>query len=234
MLHRDPPSAPPAVLLIDDDLELCSLLQRFLASSEFAIETAHDGLDGLRKVFAGNCEAVILDVNLPGLNGLDLVRQIRRRSQVPVLMLTARTTLEDRLAGLQGGADDYLGKPFHPEELRLRLRALLRRHHAAATPGRPPLQLNSLVIRPAARQATLHGAPLEITAMEYDILELLALNAGRVVSRDEIFTVLHQREPGPFERTLDTHLSNLRKKLAPNPGVTIRTIRNVGYLLATA
>jgi DNA-binding response OmpR family regulator len=234
MLPGSPQSAPPAVLLIDDDLELCSLLRRLLAGPEFSLETAHDGRDGLRKVFAGHCAAVILDLTLPGISGLDVVRQIRRRSSVPVMMLTARAALEDRLAGLEGGADDYLGKPFHPEELRLRLRALLRRQHAVANPARPPLALNGLVIHPSTRQVTRDAQPVDVTAMEYDILEVLATNAGRVVSRDEIYTVLHQREPSPFERSLDTHLSNLRKKLGGHAGITIHTIRNVGYLLATA
>lgn len=221
---------PPSVLLIDDDVELCGLLQRFLGATEFAVEVSHDGRDGLRRVFAENCQAVILDVMLPGLNGFDVVRQIRRRSAVPVLMLTARTGFEDRIAGLQGGADDYLSKPFHPEELRLRLRALLRRRSGDES-ARVPLQLNELVIDPVSRRALLGEEPLDLTGMEFDILEVLANHAGRAVSRDEIWAVLHQREPNPYERTLDTHLSNLRRKLGPNSGISIRTIRSVGYLL---
>ncbi len=166
---------------------------------------------------------------LPGLDGFELLRQIRRRSQVPIIMLTARTAKADRLAGLDAGADDYLPKPFDPDELVARIRAVLRRSARYPSPTRDVLDVNGVRLSPATREVWSDGAVVELTTIEFDILDLIIRSAGRVVSRDELTAVIHQRPASPLDRSLDVHVSHLRKKLGENGGL-IRTVRGVGYL----
>ncbi len=219
-------------MLIDDDVELCALLRTFLKDFDFEITVCHDGRQGLQHALQDSPAIVVLDVMMPILDGFEVLRQIRRRSAVPVLMLTARIEHGDRMQGFLAGADDYLPKPFHPEELMARCRAMVRRL-ATKTPVREAItQVGGLRLDAESRRAWAGEESLEVTSMEFEILDILARGAGRIVSRDEIWAALHQREPSPFERALDTHISNVRKKIAGRGQVTIRTIRNTGYILA--
>jgi two-component system response regulator CpxR len=217
-----------SILLVDDDIELCELLQEFFARGEIRLETVHDGRRGLARALNGGHDLLLLDVMMPGLDGFEVLRLIRRQSQLPVIMLTARTTQADRVAGLDAGADDYLPKPFGTAELMARIRAVLRRT------GRVPketevLEVAGVRLIPSAREVWSDGAPVPLTTVEYDILEFLAHAAGRTVSRDELTAALYQRRATKFDRSLDMHICNLRKKLGEN-GDLIRTVRGVGYL----
>ena len=224
-----PARAETSLLLVDDDVELGELLGKFLAQRGIHLEVAHDGPRGLARALAGDHDLVLLDVMLPGVDGFDLLRLLRRQSEIPVIMLTARTTQEDRVAGLEAGADDYLPKPFGTAELLARIRAVLRRT------GRAPkesavLAAGAVRLIPSARAVTVEGSAVGLTTVEYDILEFLLHAAGRVVSRDELTSALYRRRATKFDRTLDMHICNLRKKLGEH-GDLIRTVRGVGYLL---
>ena len=218
-----------SVLLIDDDVELCELMHEFFAPRGIRVDAIHDGRRGLAQAFGGAYDLILLDVMLPGLDGFELLRQFRRRSHVPIIMLTARTTKADRIAGLDAGADDYLPKPFDPEELTARIRAVLRRVGRFAAQGTETLEVNGLKLSPGTREAWSDGTLLELTTIEFDILDLIARSAGRVVSRHELTAAIHQRPASPLDRSLDVHVSHLRKKLGRRGGL-IRTVRGVGYL----
>jgi len=218
---------------VDDDTDLCELMADFFSQHEFAIEAAHDGPRGLARALEGQYDLVILDVMLPVLDGFELLKQIRRRSSVPVILLTTRTAQTDRIAGLNAGADDYLPKPFGPEELLARMRAVLRR----AGPGAAPSQVaeaGGVRVDSQTREVWVADEPLDLTAIEFDILDFLVRSAGRVVSRNELAAVLYQRESTPYERSLDVHISHLRKKLERGDRVQIRTVRGVGYFFAAS
>ena len=216
---------------MDDDTDLCALMSDFFSQHEFEIEAAHDGPRGLARALEGQYELVILDVMLPVLDGFELLKQIRRRSAVPVIMLTARTAQTDRIAGLNAGADDYLPKPFGPEELLARMRAVLRRAGQGAASSQVA-EAGGVRVDSQIREAWVDGQTLDLTAIEFDILEFLVRSAGRVVSRNELAAVLYQRESTPYERSLDVHISHLRKKLERGDRVQIRTVRGVGYFFA--
>jgi DNA-binding response OmpR family regulator len=218
-----------SVLLIDDDVELCELMREFFAPRGVRIEAVHEGWRGLSDALERLFDLVLLDVMLPGLDGFELLRQVRRRSEVPIIMLTARTTRDDRIAGLEAGADDYLPKPFDPEELNARIRAVLRRSGRLPSHSKDILEVHGVKLVPATREVWCEGKPLSLTTIEFDILDLLVRSAGRVVSRAELTTVIHQRPAAPLERSLDVHVSHLRKKLGPMADL-IRTVRGVGYL----
>lgn len=225
------PGAVPSassLLLVDDDVELCQLMREYFESREFALEVAHDGRRGLARALSGDHALLLLDVMMPGLDGFELLRLLRKQSQLPVIMLTARTAQADRVMGLDFGADDYLPKPFGPEELLARIRAVLRRSTGVGA-RRDVLEHGELRLVTSARMAARGGVALPLTSAEYDILEFLMHAAGRVVSRDELTSALYQRPVAPFDRALDVHISNLRKKLGPQ-GVLIQTVRGVGYL----
>lgn len=219
------------VLLIDDDAELGELMAEFFAARGLALTVVTHGGRGLEAALAGGHDLVILDVMLPGLDGFALLRQLRKRGTVPVIMLTARAAEPDRVAGLDAGADDYLTKPFGPDELLARVRAVLRR--LGRSPGGPDEVVRAGPVRlvPAGRSAAADGEPLALTDTEYDILEHLCRSAGRVVTRRELTAVLHQCEFAPYDRALDVHVSHLRKKLGPH-GSAIRTVRGEGYLFS--
>jgi two-component system response regulator CpxR len=214
------------LLIIDDDVELCGLLKEFLQREGFAVECAHDGQSGLEQALQGGYDLIILDVMLPGLDGFEILKRLRADSRVPVLMLTARGQDVDRIVGLELGADDYLPKPFNPRELTARVKAILRRTEAKANRGR--LEVNGVVLDPGNRQVTLEGKPIEVTTLEFDILEQLMRNAGHVVSRDGLMESLYNRKATPFDRSIDMHVSHLRRKLEGGKPV-IKTIRGVGY-----
>jgi two-component system response regulator CpxR len=215
--------------LIDDDVELGELMREFFIPRGIRITTVHDGQRGLAEAFDHTYDLVLLDVMLPGLDGFELLRQLRRRSLVPIIMLTARTARADRIAGLDAGADDYLPKPFEPDELIARMRAVLRRCSRSDIPRTEPLEVNGVKMVPGTRQAWSQGNVLDLTTIEFDILELLVRSAGRVVSRTELIAAIHQRPATPLERSLDVHVSHLRKKLG-SLGRLIHTVRGVGYM----
>jgi two-component system response regulator CpxR len=220
-----------AILLAEDDTELCSMMTDFFHHHGFAVEAVHNGRDAIRCAVEGSHDLLILDVMMPVLDGFEALRQIRKRSALPVIMLTARTAPADRIDGLNTGADDYLPKPFAPEELLARVRAVLRRSGRAAQSGET-LECGSLRLRPATREAWVRNEPVPLTSIEFDILDCLAHAAGRVVSRDALAAALHQREANPFDRSLDVHVSHLRKKLDGEDETFIHTIRGSGYMLA--
>ncbi len=218
----------PSILLIDDDIELCELMREFLARRGFRLETTHDGLRGLARALKGEHDLILLDVMIPGIDGFELLRRLRRQSEVPVIMLTARTAQADRIAGLDSGADDYLPKPFGPEELPARIRAVLRRSNRARKDVRI-FKAGPITLIPAERRAIRDGSALQLTTIEYDILELLVQAAGRIVSRDELSSTIHRRRASPFDRSIDVHVSSIRKKMGTD-GDSIVTVRGVGYL----
>ena len=217
------------VLLIEDDVELCDLMREYFSARGIRIETIHDGRRGLAEAFSGGYDLILLDVMLPGLDGFEVLRQVRRRSSVPIIMLTARTDKADRIAGLDAGADDYLPKPFDPEELTARMRAVLRRAGRPTGNGAETLIVNGVKMSPSTREVWVDGNPVELTTIEFDILDLIVRSAGRVISRHELTAAIHQRPASPLDRSLDVHVSHIRKKLGPQ-GDLIRTVRGVGYL----
>lgn len=223
------PDTKAKILLVDDDVELASLMEEFFRQQGFELDRAYTGPDGLRQALAGGYQLVLLDVMLPGFDGFEVLRRLRRESQVPVVMLTARTESQSRIEGLEGGADDYLPKPFEPLELVARVRAVLRRASGRAAPG--VLEASGVRLEPAARRVFDDGRQVEVTTAEYDILETLVKAAGRVVSRDELAQRLYQRDASPLDRAIDVHISHLRRKLARGNDL-IRTVRGSGYMFA--
>ena len=214
------------LLIVDDDSELCSLLEEFLTREGFSVSCSLDGRSGLERALEGNFDLVILDVMLPGLDGFSILKQLRASSRVPVLMLTARGEDVDRIVGLELGADDYLPKPFNARELTARVKAILRRTEAKVNRGR--IEVNGILLDPGTREVVCDGKPVEVTTLEFDILEQLMRNAGRVVSRDGLMESLYNRKATPFDRSIDMHVSHLRRKLEGARPV-IKTIRGVGY-----
>jgi len=227
MTRPSPEPSAARLLLVDDDVELCALMREFFAGEGVEVETAHDGRRGLARALAGGHDLVLLDVMMPEVDGFEVLRQVRRQSRVPVIMLTARTAEADRVAGLDAGADDYLPKPFGPRELLARVRAVLRRSGAAAGTQPGAVEVAGVRLDPGTRGVTVDGRTVELTTTEFDLLELLMRSAGRVVSRREMTTLLYQREVSPFDRALDVHVGHLRKKLGRRD--LIRTVRGTGY-----
>jgi two-component system response regulator CpxR len=217
-------------LIVDDDRDLCTMMSEYLTNHGFTVEAVNDGRSGLAAALEPGRDLVVLDVMLPVIDGFEVLRQIRRRSRVPVIMLTARTTAEDRVNGLEAGADDYLPKPFNPPELVARVRAVLRRSGSAWQAPADSVESNGIRVSAERRQAWCGETALTLTSVEFDILDLLVRSAGRVVSRDQIAAVLYQREASPFERGVDVHVSHLRKKLLASGRDPIKTIRGSGYL----
>jgi two-component system OmpR family response regulator len=217
------------ILLIDDDAELGAPLATYFGRFGLALEHALTPSDGLARLRAGGFDAAILDVMLPEMDGFELCRAIRRRSDIPVLMLTARGELMDRVVGLELGADDYLPKPFEPRELVARLQTILRRRVAQPAPD-APLRFDGLVLDPATRTVQRHGEPVELTSTEFDLLHLLARTPGKVLSRDDILAALRGHEVDLYTRAVDIVVSRLRRKLEPLDA--IKTLRNAGYALA--
>jgi len=214
-------------LLIDDDTELCSLLTEFLKGEGFAVESVNEGKLGLERAQHGGFSLVILDVMLPGVDGFEILRRLRKESRVPVLMLTARGEDVDRIIGLELGADDYLPKPFNPRELVARVRAILRRYEPRANAG-VRMEVNGVVLDPATRKVTADGREIDLTTFEFDILELLMRAAGRVLSRDDLMENLYSRKATPYDRSIDMHISHIRRKLETRRPF-IKTIRSIGY-----
>ncbi len=219
-------------LLIDDDPKLASLLATYLQPHGVSVRHAADGARGLTLLAEGGVDIVVLDVMMPGVDGLEVLRRIRARSAVPVVMLTARGDETDRVVGLELGADDYLAKPVYPRELLARIRAVLRR----VAPRSPDTRLvvGDLEIDPGSRRATIGTSAVPLTALEFDLLLALAERAGRVVSRDDLWEAAGRGETVVTERTIDVHISHLRAKLGDTDHTRLQTVRGAGYLLAKA
>ena len=218
------------VLIVDDDIQLCRLLTERLGTEGFTIEAVHDGPRGLQRALSMEHALVVLDLMLPGMGGLDVLRRLRAASPVPVLILTARGEDVDRILGLEIGADDYLPKPFNPRELIARIRAILRRS-ARVEDSSAPLVVGDIRLDSKAREVWLNDAPLSLTSVEFSLLEAFLQNAGRVVSRELLTETVLGRKLGPFDRVIDVHVSNVRKKLGPAQcGERIKAVRGSGYL----
>jgi OmpR family response regulator RpaB len=221
----------PRILLIDDDAHLGAPLARYVQRFDLELEQALTPSDGLERLRRGGFDAAILDVMLPEMDGFALCRAIRQRSDIPLVMLTARGEVTDRIVGLELGADDYLPKPFEPRELVARLQTVLRRRTAAArAPHVETLAFEGLRIDPARREVLREGVPVALTGTEFELLHLLARHAGQVLGRDDILNQLRGHEAELLTRAVDIVVSRLRRKLEPLDA--IRTLRNVGYTLA--
>src|SRR5947209_6201107 len=224
------------ILVIDDDVELCSLVSEYLRPEGFQVEAVHDGKTGLARAISGDHLLVVLDVMLPGLNGFDVLRRIRDGSRIPVLLLTARGEDVDRIVGLEIGADDYLPKPFNPRELVARIRAILRRSGKRSEKDVPEIiRVGDVELDPATRTVLHHGKPVELTSVEFELLQVLLREAGRVVTREALVDEVLGRKFSPFDRSIDMHVSKIRRKLEDSEdGEHIKTIRGSGYIFALA
>jgi two-component system, OmpR family, response regulator len=224
------------ILLIDDDTQLGAPLAAYFQRFELTLTHAFKPSDGLRHLRSSHFDAAILDVMLPEMDGFALCRTIRKDSDIPIIMLTARGDVMDRVVGLEIGADDYLPKPFEPRELVARLQTVLRRRTQIAPPphstslDQGELRFDGLTLDPTRRSVTRQGEVLELTSTEFDLLHLLAREAGKVYSRDDILNHLRGHEAELFTRAVDIVVSRLRKKLEPLD--CIKTLRNAGYSLA--
>lgn len=221
------------VLIIDDDEELCELVSEYLGVEGFQTEVVNDGASGLDAALSGKYDLAILDVMLPKMNGFEVLKNLRQDSRLPVLMLTARGDDMERIVGLESGADDYLPKPFNPRELVARLRAILRRAAGdAADGGTDKLLVDDLELSEASRSARMKGEEVVLTSVEFDLLKHLLLEAGKVIKKEDLSIRVLDRELSPFDRSLDMHISNLRKKLGhrEDGSERIKTVRSVGYI----
>jgi len=224
------------ILVVDDDVELCSLVSEYLRPEGFQVEAAHEGKAGLARALSGDHLLAVLDVMLPGMNGFDVLRRIRDSSRLPVLLLTARGEDVDRIVGLEIGADDYLPKPFNPRELVARIRAILRRTRAKGEAPVPDvIRVGDVELDPATRTVLHRGKPVELTSLEFSLLQVLLREAGRVVTREALVDEVLGRKFSPFDRSIDMHVSKVRKKLGDSDtGDHIKTIRGAGYIFALA
>ena len=224
------------VLIIDDDRKLCRLIRDYLEPMGYDVTMAHTGPDGLDLALRENPQAIILDVMLPGMDGFEVLKKLRRSSDVPVLMLTGRGEEADRIVGLEMGADDYLPKTFSTRELLARLRAVSRRaaQHKAGAPEPPEeIVVGPLRVRPESRVALLRDQPLVLTPVEFDLLACLAGAKGRVKTREQLLDSVSDRNFDAFDRSIDVHISALRRKLGDDPKEPrfIKTLRAAGYML---
>lgn len=222
------------ILLIDDDIDLCELLTDFLGTEGFTVEVVHDGEAGAARALAGDYALVVLDVMLPEINGFEVLRRLRAGSATPVLMLTARGDDVDRIVGLEMGADDYLPKPFNPRELVARIRAVQRRTAAASTRVSATVEVlavGDISLDLGARTVQMAGVPVELTSVEFSLLEVLIRQAGQVVSREELSLQALGRELNAYDRSIDVHVSSLRRKLGAvgEEAGRIKTVRGIGY-----
>lgn len=224
------------ILIIDDDEDLCELVSEYLTVEGFEVKAVHDGKTGLENAVAEDFGLVILDVMLPKMNGFDVLRELRKSSMIPVLMLTARGDDMERIVGLEIGADDYLPKPFNPRELVARIRAILRRANAEEDEHAQPekFKIDDLEVSTSGRSARRDGEDLQLTSVEFDLLVALLREAGKIVKKEDLSRTVLERDLSPFDRSLDMHISNLRKKLGRRDGdgdeERIKTIRSVGYI----
>ena len=225
------------ILVIDDDTELCELLSDYLGSEGFEVQTVNHGEEGAGQALAEEYALVVLDVMLPGMNGFDVLRKIRETSKVPVIMLTARGDDIDRIVGLELGADDYLPKPFNPRELIARIRAVQRRSDAnepssSAQQPASELKVGDVTLCLTNRSVKKDGVVVDLTSVEFTLLEVLLRQAGAVINREDLVEKALGRRLSAYDRSIDVHVSALRKKLGKYSGneERIKTIRGIGYL----
>lgn len=225
----------PKVLLIDDDAALTGMLTEFLRTEGFETAAAFNGTDGALAALDPTLDAVILDVMMPDISGIETLQRIRSSSSVPVIMLTAKGAEEERAAGLETGADDYIAKPYYARELLARLKAVLRRQRVIASQA-PQYVAGGLVLTPAKREVAYDGTPLDLTACEFDLLEALLRSGETVATKEELSLSVLGRKREPYDRSIDVHVSNLRKKLSVISARTIEieTVRAVGYRIRAA
>jgi DNA-binding response OmpR family regulator len=230
------PSSEPLLtaLLVEDDARLAALTRDYLQGHGVVVEVVGDGRRGLEVALRGRFDVVLLDLMLPGLPGLEVCRELRARSDVPVIVLTARGEEADRVMGLELGADDYLAKPFSPRELLARIRAVTRRARGKAGPSLQAVRAGGLLLDPGARRATLHGKEVALTGYEFALLKALAERAGRVLSREQLMELAKGSAEESFDRSIDVHVSRLRHKLGDDPKRPriLKTVRGAGYVLA--
>lgn len=237
-----------SVLIIDDDRELCELVKELLEEEGFKVETVSNSAKGLERALSGQHRVVVLDVMMPGMNGLEVLRRLRaaphKAARTPVMMLTARGEDVDRIVGLEIGADDYLPKPFNPRELVARINAIIRRlkldaveaysspSDASSLPER--ITVGDVEVETGTRHVRRGGEAVELTNVEYEILLLLLLSAGRIVRRDDLVKAVLGRQFSTYDRSIDMHISHLRKKLGHRMGDVdrLKTVRGVGYIYA--
>ena len=225
------------ILAIEDDVELCELLEEYLGSEGFSFHAVHSGKKGVDSALKEEHDIVILDVMLPEMNGFDVLREIRGESNIPVIMLTARGDDVDRIVGLEIGADDYVPKPFNPRELIARIKAVLRRYQTSEPSSQagvedPVLRVADIELDPRSHVVKRAGEPVELTSLEFRLLETFLESAGHVIKRQDLVRKVLERSYSPFDRSIDVHISNLRKKLGPGTDGSerIKTIRGEGYL----
>lgn len=222
-------SIQSTVLIVDDDVELGSLLREYFEAEDLRVRLAHDGRAGLDEARKPGVDLIVLDVMMPELNGMEVLKELRKESGTPVIMLTARGDDLDRIQGLELGADDYLPKPCNPRELLARIRAVLRR--SSATAGKNEIEIDDLEMNIGARQLLRAGEDVDLTSTEFSILQVLLQHQGEVVSKRDLYIFALNREPVQHDRSIDMHVSNLRRKLGPLPSgeARIETIRGIGY-----
>jgi DNA-binding response OmpR family regulator len=225
---------PITVVFIEDDERLAGLTARYLESHGVRVTLAADALDGIVKVARERPDVILLDLMLPGMDGLEACRELRARTDTPIVMVTARGEEVDRVMGLEGGADDYIAKPFSSRELLARVRAQARRARGRAGPPPAILRVAGLTVDSGSRSAALDGRDLALTTYEFDLLRALAERAGRVLTRDQIMEIVRGTNDEVFDRSIDVHISHLRQKLGDdsrNPKL-LKTVRGIGYMLA--
>lgn len=225
----------PNLLLIDDDIELCEMLAEYLESENFTVTTVHDGLSGLNKskdTGSQRFDVIILDVMLPEMDGFSVLRELRQNITTPVLMLTAKGDDIDRIIGLEMGADDYLPKPCNPRELVARIKAILRRTQSEPPQTLGVIKVGKLEIHPSSRKAIYQSTPLSLTSSEYNLLEVLAKNAGKLVDKETLSEHALGKKLTDYDRSIDMHLSKLRQKLGDDSQQLIQTVRGKGYQLS--
>jgi two-component system alkaline phosphatase synthesis response regulator PhoP len=219
------------ILIVDDEAHIVELVRLYLERDGFRVDSASDGAQGLRLNREQRPALVILDLMLPEVDGLEVCRQVRAESDVPIVMLTARDEDIDKIVGLELGADDYLTKPFNPRELVARVKAILRRTEAPAKPEGKVLHLDDVTIDPARREVTIAGQPVELRAKEFDLLQAFAEHKGMVLTREQLLSRVWGYDFYGETRTVDVHVAHLRKRLAASAGVRIVTVTGVGYKL---
>jgi DNA-binding response OmpR family regulator len=231
--NQDETAGRTRLLIIDDDRKLCRLIRDYLEPMGYEMDMAHSGPEGLAKALDPNVRAIILDLMLPGMDGFEVLKQLRKRSDVPVLMLTGRGEEPDRIVGLEIGADDYLPKTFSTRELLARLRAVTRRAAQKKAEGMEEIVVGPLRVRPASRVALLNDEPMVLTPVEFDLLACLAQARGRVKTREQLLDSISDRNFDVFDRSIDVHVSALRRKLGDDPKNPrfIKTLRAAGYML---
>jgi len=229
-----PVDATLTALLVEDDARLAALTREYLEGHGVVVTVASDGRRGLSEALSRRHDVVLLDLMLPEMPGLEVCRELRARSDVPVIVLTARGEEADRVMGLELGADDYLAKPFSPRELLARMRAVVRRARGRAGPSLEVVRVGELTVEPASRRATYQGRDVSLTGYEFAILKALAERAGRVLSREQLMEMAKGSAEESFDRSVDVHVSRLRQKLGDDPKHPrlIKTVRGAGYLLA--